>query len=325
MNSREISNPEIPRPLPSPGRTYVPWALMKPAWSAEHPKRKDNWDPVRDAMIWLEMMSMEEAMELYEGWIRGDERTVNPTLWRRLHAWFKRLAYGTCHHGVNTWLKVCPTCTRQNREALQYLTSLKQEVIAYYNSEKLNLFWSLHEEVLYLFYRWKIYRQLFDSGDENLDLLNRSGSNVFALLQVLTEENVFLTLSRLTDPAKSMGHNNLSLVYLLEKLEPTLTPELKKNLWARLDSLKKRTHSIRNHRNKRIAHLDLNYAQKVEPLPSVDRADLADSMELLESIMRDLHLALSNADTRYKDPPIAYGCDGQHLLGVLNDAHRHRV
>jgi hypothetical protein len=324
MNSREISNPEIPRPLPSPGRTYVPWALMKPAWSADHPKRKDNWDPVRDAMTWLEMMSIEEAMELYEKWIRGDERTVHPTLWRQLCAWLKRLEYGTCHHGVNTWLKACHTCTRQHHEALQYVTSLKQEVIAYYNSEKLNLLWPLHEEVLFLFYRWKIYQQLFGSGAENLDLLNRSGSNVFALLQVLTEENMFLTLSRLTDPAQNKEHYNLNLTYLLEKLGPTLTSKLRKNLWERLDSLKKETRTIRIHRNKRIAHLDLSHAQKVERLPSVGQSDLANSMELLESIMRDIHRAISNADTKYKDPAIAYGCDGKYLLGVLR-AHQQGV
>lgn len=185
-------------------------------------------------------------------------------------------------------------------------------------------FWCLHEEVLYLFYRWKVYRQLFGSGAENLDLLNRSGSNVFTLLQGLTEENVFLTLSRLTDPAKSVGHYNLSLTYLLEKLEPTLTPEVQNNLRERLARLKERSDSIRNHRNKRIAHLDLNYAMKVEPLPPVVQADLDNSLELLDSIMRELHLLLSNASTDYKEPAIAYGCDGDYLLRVLRDADKHR-
>ena len=180
MNPREITNPQIPRPLPSPGRTYVPWALMRPAWSAEYPKRKDSWDPVRDAMTWLEMMSIEEAMELYEKWIRGDDRTVNPALWRRLQAWFKRLAYGTCHHGVNTWLKACPTCTSQHHEALQYLTSLKQEVITYYNSQE---FWisldgySFERHVADLFAQLGCDVQLTPgSGDSGVDLfLRRSG------------------------------------------------------------------------------------------------------------------------------------------------------
>ncbi len=188
-------------------------------------------------------------------------------------------------------------------------------------SEVRKLFWTLHKEVVYLFYRWKIYGQLFGSGQENLDLLNRSGSNVCALLQVLTEENVFLTLSRLTDPAKSMGHYNLSLTYLLEMLELTLTPELRKNLCERLVRLKERTDSIRIHRNKRIAHLDLTYASEAEALPPVIQSDLDDSLELLEAIMRDIHLELFSGDTRYKDPAIAYGCDGDHLLHVLREAH----
>lgn len=191
-------------------------------------------------------------------------------------------------------------------------------------SEARNLFWTLHKEVLYLFYRWKIYGQLFGSSQENLDLLNRSGSNVFALLQFLTEENVFLTLSRLTDPAKSMGHYNLSLTYLLEMLEPTLTPELRKNLCERLVRLKERTDSIRIHRNKRIAHLDLTYASEAEALPPVIQGDLDDSLELLEAIMRDIHLELFNGDTRYKEPAIAYGCDGDYLLHVLRETYEAR-
>jgi HEPN superfamily AbiU2-like protein len=192
-------------------------------------------------------------------------------------------------------------------------------------SEIRKLFWLLHEEVLYLFYRWKIYQQLFGSGDENLDLLNRSGSNVFHLLQVLTEDNVYLTLSRLTDPEKSAGHDNLSLTYLLKKLEPTLSAELQKHVREGLDTLKEKTQSARDHRNKRIAHLDVSYAKKVEPLSPVDQHELDETLGLLESIMRELHRAISDADTRYKDPAIAYGCDGDHLLGVLRDAHQQRV
>ena len=37
------------------------------------------------------------------------------------------------------------------------------------------IFHAIDEEVLQMFYRWKILQQLFGSGKENLDLLNRSG------------------------------------------------------------------------------------------------------------------------------------------------------
>jgi len=42
------------------------------------------------------------------------------------------------------------------------------------------MFKSLDREVINIFYRWKIFRQLFDGGEKNINLLNRSGANVFA-------------------------------------------------------------------------------------------------------------------------------------------------
>lgn len=186
------------------------------------------------------------------------------------------------------------------------------------------LFFSLHREVLYLFYRWKICRQLFYSGADNLKLLNQSGSNVFALLQKLLMDDLFLTLCRMTDPVKTNGHKILSPRYLLVKIGATLTHDCRKDLKLKLAKLDKMTKNIRDHRKKRIAHLDLGYATEAEALPTVMQGDLDDSLELLESIMRELHLVLFDASTSYKEVAIAYGCDGKYLLRVLRDARKHR-
>ena len=186
------------------------------------------------------------------------------------------------------------------------------------------LFNCIHEEVVQLFYRWKMFRQLFGSGEENLNLLNQSGSNVFALLQGLIIENAFLTLSRLTDPERTGSYQNLSIRNLLGKIETTLGDKVREDLRGKLAKLEAATEKLRSHRNKRIAHLDLNHAVKLERLPSVEYGDVEHAMELLEFIMRGFHLVLCNADTRYREPSIAYGCDGNHLLGVLRDAHDRR-
>lgn len=183
------------------------------------------------------------------------------------------------------------------------------------------LFWFLHSEVLYLFYRWKIYRQLFDSGADNLKLLNQSGSNVFALLQSLIMDDVYLTLCRLTDPAKSNGKKNLSLRYFLGTVGSTLNDQLRKDLKKKLARVDNLTKSIRDHRRRRIAHLDLGYASQAEPLPPVVHRDLDESLDLLNSLMKDLHVALFDASTDYKEPAIAYGCDGEYLLTVLRGAN----
>jgi len=181
------------------------------------------------------------------------------------------------------------------------------------------LFWSLHENVLIIFYQWKIYRQLFDSGKHNIELLNRSGSNVFALLQKLITDDLFLGLCRLTDPVKVNGHRNLSLRYFLNQLGASIAPERRRKLKAELADLDKLTQNIRLHRRQRLAHLDVRYASKAEPLPPVLRGEIDDALEIVEGVMKDFHLIVTDGSTAYKEPSIAYGCDGEYLLHVLSE------
>ncbi|MEO7862878.1 MAG: hypothetical protein ABIU05_21060 [Nitrospirales bacterium] len=183
------------------------------------------------------------------------------------------------------------------------------------------LFNCIHGEVVQLFYRWKIFRQLFGSGEENLNLLNKSGSNVFALFQRLTEDNISLTLCRLTDPERTGPYENLSIRNFLGRIEAVLNAKVREDLRGKLAKLEAATEKLRVHRSKRIAHLDLSHALKPELLPSLQYGDLQDALKLLESIMRDLHLFVFNADTSYKEPAVAYGCDGEYLLRFLRDAH----
>ena len=186
------------------------------------------------------------------------------------------------------------------------------------------LFSHLDEEVAQLFYRWKIFQQLFGSGTESLNLLNQSGSNVFAMLQGLTIDNVFLTLCRLTDPERIGSHKNLSIRYLLGRMETTLTDKVREDLHGQFTELEAATEKLRSHRSKRIAHLDLDHAVKPEELPPVEYGDLENALRLLESIMQDLHLVVWNAGAHYREVSIAYGCDGDHLLRILRDAHDRR-
>ncbi len=69
---------------------------------------------------------------------------------------------------------------------------------------------SIENEFIQINYRWKIFCQLYDS-EENVALLNKSGSNVFELLQKLIIYDVISSLCTLPDPAKSAGKDNASI------------------------------------------------------------------------------------------------------------------
>ncbi len=189
------------------------------------------------------------------------------------------------------------------------------------DTETRKLFHAIDDEIVQLFYRWKIFSQLFDSDKEAVQLLNQSGSNVFALLQTLIIENTYLTLARLTDPERTGVYENLSIRNLVAKIEADLNENLRKNVCRKLAKLDAVSKSLRKHRNKRIAHLDIDHAIKLKSLPSVTYGDLEDALELVRSIMQDIWLALFNASVWY-NPHIAYGCDGEYLLRILRKAHQ---
>ena len=76
---------------------------------------------------------------------------------------------------------------------------------------------TVNDAVVQLSYRWQIFRQLYDSGTESIEAMNRRGSNVFQLLQKLIIDDVTLSLARLTDSATVGNNANASLPFLLGK------------------------------------------------------------------------------------------------------------
>ena len=188
-------------------------------------------------------------------------------------------------------------------------------------ADLLGLFETINEEVIQLSYRWKVFRQLFDSGPENLSVLNKSGSYVFGLLQTLMIDDTILALSRLTDTERSMGRENASLKNLLEKSKPHLDQVTRDELTSSFLSLNAYVQNLRVHRNKVIAHKDLSHALGASSLPNVRYDDLENSMEILRKILTDLGLKLFNQQTCY-EVTSRFGTDGEHLLSVLRKARK---
>lgn len=74
---------------------------------------------------------------------------------------------------------------------------------------------TINDAVVQFSYRWQIFHQLYDSGTESIEAMNRRGSNVFQLLQKLIIDDVTLSLARLTDSATVGSNANASLPFLL--------------------------------------------------------------------------------------------------------------
>ena len=142
-------------------------------------------------------------------------------------------------------------------------------------NEHSELLSAIEREFIQLRYRWAIFGQLFDSGQDNVDLLNKSGSNVFQLLQKLIIDDVMMSLCRLSDPPKSMGHENASLRNLISKLEQELPSTSREKIDAKLTELTEHLGKVTILRNKALSHTDMTHALNTEmlPRPTYDEID----------------------------------------------------
>lgn len=180
-------------------------------------------------------------------------------------------------------------------------------------------FEAIDRGVQQVFVRWEIYTQLFDSGDENVDLLNASGSYVFFLLQRLLLDDTILALSRLTDPPATGQHENASIKHLIGLVRPTLTPLDANDVDVSLGNLEQHVINARTHRDKAIAHADLQHAVGSASLPDVAYTELEGAMQELQKLMLRLGSSSIRRVGGYT-PIIAFGTDGNALLKQLRKA-----
>jgi hypothetical protein len=179
------------------------------------------------------------------------------------------------------------------------------------------VFRAVFDQALEISLRWKLFRQLFDSGEENIALLNKSGSFVFGLLQRLIFYDIVLSLARLTDPAKSFRrYENASIENLFLKASCRLTPDATMEVKSLREKLNSHTFEIRKYRDKALAHADLNHAARVEALPGIAYDDIEAAMLIVQKIVTILGVPAGHRIQHF-DVIFPFGTDGKKLLKVL--------
>lgn len=154
--------------------------------------------------------------------------------------------------------------------------------------------YALYSELVFLNARWDQYRHLFGSSKEIVDLINRHGPFFFRVVQDSLWEQTLLHIARLTDPVRTGKNENLSIHRMVELIEDE---ELKVEAGKLAEICTAKATFAREHRNKRLAHRDLQHAlhASAEALGGVSRADvgeilatLADLMNLMEMRYREV-------------------------------------
>ena len=202
-------------------------------------------------------------------------------------------------------------------------TSLMTTVDSHIPQEIHTLWETLHTEVCWLHGRWKIYCQLYGTNQERVELLNKSAATFFSLLDRILIHEVQLSLSRLSDPAKTGRHKNMSLDALKKALDELGENDAAEKLDNAIKMFKKACAKVIHRRMKWIAHFDLDtmLTQQVNPRIGPSRKEIEDAMSALRNAMNCINV-------HYNDMSMAYDsfymrADGDALIRSLRRGLRY--
>ncbi|MDM0045712.1 hypothetical protein QTH91_14575 [Variovorax dokdonensis] len=180
----------------------------------------------------------------------------------------------------------------------------------------------LDSEVTQLHARWIIYRQLYGTSEERVDLLNESASSVFAALQDVWLHDVQLCLSKLDDPAGSGSRTNMTLEALHQALVSTGEAAAAAKLAACLPAFHAACGKIRHRRNKWIAHFDQATMLSADPRMSASRDEVETALEAVRDAMNAVSVHYADGGIAYEHT--ALQADGDALIYRLRQGLRYR-
>ena len=138
--------------------------------------------------------------------------------------------------------------------------------------------------------RLKEFEQLF-GNTVRVALLNRVGGPLFADLQRILWDDLLLRITRLTDPPKTAGKDNLTIQRMPELLG---SGDLPGKVQEQVDVAVHAAAFARSHRNQRISHRDLVYAIGDSELPSTSLSQIRRALDTVYAVLKIVNMALRN-------------------------------
>jgi len=160
-----------------------------------------------------------------------------------------------------------------------------------------DIFMWLCQDVAALYYKWHFYLELY-SEEENTALLSYLAQSSFNIIEESLRSDLTMSICRLRDPAYSVGKENLSLSTLAQKCsEIDEVDEL-------LKEFQDACQPIRQYRNKRVGHNDLNTTIKPRdnPLPGIGRRDIDNILALASRILNVIYKNYIDSELVFDHP-----------------------
>lgn len=159
----------------------------------------------------------------------------------------------------------------------------KQDHIKKLEGELGILYHEIRNEVSQLHLKWNEYVELFGTNHSRVELLNESAPFFFKTIQDALFESILLHITRLTDPPKSFGKDNLSVKRFAELVDD----EIKQSIDEQIDITIEKSNFCRDWRNRHIAHKDLRLVidSQAKLLQTASRAKVKDALKSIAKVL----------------------------------------
>ena len=167
----------------------------------------------------------------------------------------------------------------------------------------------LCQDVASLQNKWSFYLELF-SSQENTALLSDLARSSFNIIEESLRGDLTMAICRLSDPPQTMGNENLSLVTLIQQCSRI------DNMTELLKDFRDACEPVRQYRNKRVGHNDLNTTIKPydNPLPGIGRNQIDRILQLASRILNVIYQHFVNEELAFRPFVIGGAVDLMYWL-----------
>jgi hypothetical protein len=182
------------------------------------------------------------------------------------------------------------------------------------------IFTGLCQDVASLYSKWQLYQDLFTSQDD-VAVLSEVALATFQIVEEALGTDMTMAICRLSDSHRSCGNDNLSIVTLARQVGQI------KGLDALVQQLRNECEPVRQYRDKRIAHNDLNVALKPKenPLPGIGRSRIESILQLAAQILNSVYRSVIDAELGFRSPQIGGGRDLVYWLKGAKEHHHEQL
>ncbi|OAI45811.1 hypothetical protein AYO44_12355 [Planctomycetaceae bacterium SCGC AG-212-F19] len=186
------------------------------------------------------------------------------------------------------------------------------------------IFQGLHTDLVGLQVRWLMYRQLFGTSQERVELLNRRAPAYFGIAQATLLDDVLSGIARITDKTVVCGKDNLVLRQMIEELDEATHATEIAALEAKQAAVAAAVGPITTIRHKRLSHRDMQFALNptAHPLPPIDRQQVEEALAAIADFMNTFQILFGEEQYQYAETVTELG-NGDALIRHLQRAEAH--